>query len=42
MHLIQLGFTYIACGLLWTKCKEIIRKVNETGDSRCVYQNKLG
>ena len=41
VHLIQLGFTYIACGL-FTKCKEIIQKVDETGDSRYIYQNKLG
>ena len=33
-------FIYTACGL-FTKKKEWIQKFNKTGDSRCIYQNKL-
>ena len=40
MHLRQLGFTYSACGS-FTKNKERIQKFKETGDLRCIYQNKL-
>ena len=40
MHLRQLGFTYSACGP-FRKNKERIQKFKETGDSRCIYQNKL-
>ena len=39
MHLRQPGFTYSACGP-FTKNKERIQKFKETGDSRCIYQNK--
>ena len=41
MNLRQSGFTYSACGPL-TKHKERIQKFIETGDSRYIYQNKLG
>ena len=41
MQLKQLGFTYSACGS-FTKNKERIKKFQETGDSRYVYQKKLG
>ena len=40
MHLIQLGFTYIACGP-FTRNKERIQKFKGTGDSRHIYQNEL-
>ena len=40
MHLRQPGFKYSACGP-FTKNKERIQKFKETGDSRCIYQNKL-
>ena len=40
MHLKQPGFTYSACGP-FTKKKEIIKKFNETGDSRYIYQKGL-
>ena len=40
MHLIQLRFTYTACGP-FTKNKERIQKFKGTGDSRHIYQNKL-
>ena len=40
MHLRQPGFIYSACGL-FTKNKERIRKVEETGDSGYIYQNEL-
>ena len=40
MHLIQRGFTYSACGP-FTKNKERIQKLKETGDSRYIYQNEL-
>ena len=39
MHLRQLGFTYSACGP-FTQNKERIKKIKETGDSKCIYQNK--
>ena len=37
----QPGFTYSACGP-FTKNRQRIQKIKETGDSRYVYQNKLG
>ena len=40
MHLRQTRFTYSACGP-FTKNKERIQKIKETGDSRYIYQNKL-
>ena len=40
MNLKQPRFTYSACGT-FTKNKERIKKFKETGDSRCIYQNKL-
>ena len=40
MHLKQPGFTYSACGP-FTKNKGRIKKHNETGDSRYIYQNEL-
>ena len=40
MHLKQLRFTYIACGL-FTKIKEKIQKFNETGDTIYIYRNEL-
>ena len=40
MLLRQPGFTYNACGW-FTKNKERIKKIKETGDSRCIYQNEL-
>ena len=40
MHLRQPGFTYSAFGP-FRKNKERIQKFKETGDSRCIYQNKL-
>ena len=39
MHLRQPGFTYSACGS-FTKNKERIQKIKETGDSRYIYQKK--
>ena len=39
-HLKQSGFTYSACGP-FTKDKEKIRKFQETGDLRYIYQNEL-
>ena len=41
MHLRQPRFTYSTCGA-FTKNKERIQKFKETGDSRYIYQNKLG
>ena len=41
MHLRQPEFMYSACGP-FTKTKEKIGKFKETGDSRYIYQNKLG
>ena len=40
MHLKQLGFTYSACGP-FTKNKERIQKVKETGDTSFIYKNEL-
>ena len=40
MHLKEPRFTYRACGP-FTKNKERIQKLKETGDSRCIYQNEL-
>ena len=40
MHLKQSGFAYCACGP-FTKNKERIKKIKETGDSRCIYLSKL-
>ena len=40
MHLRQPGFTYSACGS-FTKNKEIIKKFEQTGDSRYIYRNEL-
>ena len=40
MHLRQPGFTYSACGP-FTKSKERIKKIKETGDLISIYQNKL-
>ena len=40
MHLKQPGFTYSSCGP-FTKFKERIKKIKETGDSRYIYQNEL-
>ena len=40
MHLRQPGFTYNGCGP-FTKNKERIQNFKETGDSPCIYQNKL-
>ena len=39
-HLKQPGFMYSACGK-FTKIKERIQKLKETGDSRNNYQNEL-
>ena len=41
MDLRQTGFTYTACRL-FTKIKEKIQKIKETGDSRYIYHNELG
>ena len=40
MHLRQPGFAYSACGP-FTKNKEGIKKIKETGNSRYIYQNEL-
>ena len=40
MHLKQPGFTYSACGP-FTKNKERIRKIKETGDTSYIYKNEL-
>ena len=40
MHLKQPGFKYSACGP-FTKNREIMKKIKETGYSRYIYQNKL-
>ena len=40
MHLKQPGFTYSACGP-FTKNKERIQKLKETGDSRYIYKNEF-
>ena len=39
-HLRQPEFTYIACRL-FTKNKERIQKLKQTGDSRYIYENHL-
>ena len=41
MHLRQPGFIYSACGP-FTKNKERIKKIKETGNSIYIYQNELG
>ena len=40
IHLRKHQFTYSACGR-FTKSKERIQKLKETGDSRCIYKNEL-
>ena len=40
MHLTQPRFVYSACGL-FTKNKERIQKIKETGYSRDIYRNEL-
>ena len=40
MHLKQPGFTYSAC-VPFTKTKERIKKLKETGDTSYIYKNKL-
>ena len=40
MHLRQPQFTYIACGP-FTKNKERIQKLKETGDTKYIYKNEL-
>ena len=40
IHLRQPAFTYSACGP-FPKNKGRIKKFNETGDSRYIYQNEL-
>ena len=40
MHLKQLGFSYSACGP-FTKKKERIQKLKETGDTNYIYKNEL-
>ena len=40
MHLRQPGFTYSACGP-FTKNKERIQKLKETGDTKYIYRNEL-
>ena len=40
MHLKQPGFTYSACGL-FTKNKERIQKLMQTGDTNYIYRNEL-
>ena len=40
MHLKQAGFTYSACGP-FTKNKERIQNIKETGDARYIYKNEL-
>ena len=40
IHLRKPQFTYSACGR-FTKSKERIQKLKETGDSRCIYKNEL-
>ena len=39
MHLKQPGFKYSACGPV-TKNKERIKKIEETGNSRCIFQDE--
>ena len=40
MHLKQPGFTYSACGL-FTKNKQRIQRLIETGDTNFIYRNEL-
>ena len=40
MHLQQPGFTYSTSGP-FTKNKERIQKLKETGDTNCIYKNEL-
>ena len=40
MHLKQSRFTYSACGP-FTKNKERIKKINETGYTNYIYKNEL-
>ena len=40
MHSRKPGFTYSAC-IPFTKNKDRIQKLKETGDSRHIYQNEL-
>ena len=40
IHLKQPGFTYSACGP-FTKNKERIQKLKETGDTDYIYKNEL-
>ena len=40
MHLKQSGFTYSACGP-FTKNKERIQKIKETGERNYIYKNEL-
>ena len=40
MHLKQPEFTYSACGP-FNKNKEIIKKFEETGDTKHIYRNEL-
>ena len=40
IHLRHPGFTYSACGP-YTKHKERIKKLNQTGDTRYIYRNDL-
>ena len=40
MHLKQPGFTYSACGP-FTRNKQRIQKFIQTGDTNCIYKNKL-
>ena len=40
MHWGQWGFTYKTCGP-FTKHKERVQKLKETGDSQYIYQNEL-
>ena len=40
IHLKQTGFTYSACGP-FTKNKERIQKLKETGDTSYIYKNEL-
>ena len=40
MHLKQLGFTYSSCGP-FTKNKERIEKVMQTGNTDFIYKNEL-
>ena len=41
MHLRQPGFTYSACGP-FTKHKQRIQKIMQTGDTKYIYKNELG